>query len=163
MGSTWTVESGIVSVYDRSGHVVSVLSGDAAQSGPYCLIATFGEERPTEVWVWRRKRLIAALPVSAERAVFDPSGERIATDDLEIWDVASEKLSLRLPYSRERFDVALASSPDGTRLAASSADELRVCSVRDRAKSYWCCPIEGRSKSKGSCSVRRLDARFKAG
>jgi hypothetical protein len=50
-GEYVAVESGIVSVYDRSRHVVSVLSGDAAQFGPHCLIAT--------------------LPVSAKRAVFD--------------------------------------------------------------------------------------------
>lgn len=113
-GECVAVESGIVSVYDRSGLVVSVLSGDAAQFGPHGLIATFGEDCPTEVWDWRRKRLIATLAVSAERAVFDPSGERIATDDLEIWDVAREAQS-SAPVLAGRFDVALAFSPYGTR------------------------------------------------
>jgi WD40 repeat protein len=115
---------GSVTIYDRSGHEVAVFPGSRGQFGPRGLIATFGEGTSyINVWNWRRESVIATLPASVERVAFDPSGERIATDDLQIWDVASEKVSLRLPYSP---NVAFAFSPDGTRLAVGSADEVRV-------------------------------------
>jgi serine/threonine protein kinase/WD40 repeat protein len=116
---------GSVTIYDRSGHeVVSLPGGGAGRFGPHGLIATYGLNKPIEVWDWRREELIATLPTSVEQVAFDPSGERIATEDLEIWDVASEKLSLRLSYSPPNATVAF--SPDGTRLAVGSADEVRV-------------------------------------
>jgi WD40 repeat protein len=123
-----------VSIYDRSGHKVLALPGAAGHFGPSGLIATFGEDDLIKVWDWRREELIATLPASAEQVIFDPSGERIATDDLEIWNVASQKLSFRLPYSSETFDTTLAFSPDGTRLAVSSADEVRVFNAGSGAK-----------------------------
>ncbi len=121
------VESrGIFSIYDRSGHeVVSLPSGGAGQFGPHGLIATFGVNKPIDIWDWRRGEVIATLPAGVERVAFDPSGERIATDDLEIWDVASEEVILRLAYSPPDV-TALAFSPDGSRLAVGSSDEVRV-------------------------------------
>jgi WD40 repeat protein len=121
---------GSVSIYDRSGNeVVSFPGGGvgAGTFGPHGLIATFGPENHyINVSEWRRDEVIAALPAgSVELLAFDPSGERIATDGLEIWDVASEKVSLRLPYSPPNV-TALAFSPDGTRLAVGSNDEVRV-------------------------------------
>jgi WD40 repeat protein len=123
--------AGSVSIYDRSGHVVVAIPGALGRFGPAGLIATYGEGNPIEVWDWRRKQLIATLPVDVEQVAFDPSGERIATEDLEIWDVTSEKLSLRLPYSLR--DVTVAYSPDGTRLAVGSGDEVRVFDARSGA------------------------------
>jgi serine/threonine protein kinase/WD40 repeat protein len=122
---------GGVSIYDRSGHIVHALPGTAGQFGPSGLIATFGESNPIEVWDWRRKELIATLPRGVSQVAFDPSGERIATEDLEIWDVASQRLSLRLPYSLR--DVTVAFSPDGTRLAVGSGDGVRVFDARSGA------------------------------
>ena len=118
-------------VYDRSGDIIVTLPGAAGQFGPSGLIATYGEFDPIEVWDWRREELIATLPVGVDQVAFDPSGERIATEDLEIWDVASEKLSLRLPYSLR--DVTVAFSPDGTHLAVGSGDEVRVFDARSGA------------------------------
>ena len=83
---------GSVSIYDRSGHeVVSLPGGGEGRFGPHGLIATYGVDKPIEIWDWRRGEVIAKLPAGAEQVAFDPSGERIATDDLEIWDVASQK------------------------------------------------------------------------
>jgi WD40 repeat protein len=113
------------SIYDRSGELVSAFQGAAGQFGPRGLIATFGESNPIQIWHWRREELIATLPASAEQVIFDPSGQRIATDDLEIWDVASEKISLRLPVSPPN-NVTFAFSPDGTRLAVATANEVKV-------------------------------------
>ena len=77
--------------------------------------------------------VIATLPAGAEQVAFDPSGERIATDDLEIWDVASQKkVSLRLPVRPP--NVTFAFSPDGTRLAVGSADEVRVFDAQSGAE-----------------------------
>jgi WD40 repeat protein len=122
---------GSVSIYDRSGDIIVTLPGAAGQFGPSGLIATYGEFNPIEVWDWRREELIATLPVGVDQVAFDPSGERIATEDLEIWDVASEKLSLRLPYSLR--DVTVAFSPDGTHLAVGSGDEVRMFDARSGA------------------------------
>ncbi len=122
---------GSVSIYDRSGHeVVSLPGGDAGKFGPHGLIATYGVSN-IAIWDWRREEVIATLPVGVGQVAFDPSGQRIATEDLEIWDVASEKLSLRLPYSLR--DVTVAFSPDGTRLAVGSGDEVRVFDARSGA------------------------------
>jgi WD40 repeat protein len=116
---------GRVTIYDRSGHeVVSLPGGGAGRFGPHGLIATYGVNKPIEVWDWRRGEVIATLPASAEQVIFDPSGVRVATDDMEIWDVASERLSRRFSYSPA--DATVAFSPDGTRLAVGSADEVRV-------------------------------------
>jgi serine/threonine protein kinase/WD40 repeat protein len=118
---------GSVSIYDRSGNeVVSLPGGGAGRFGPHGLMATYGVNKPIEIWDWRREEVVATLPVSVEEVAFDPSGERIATDDLQIWDVASEKLSLQLRYSPPNVRVTFAFSPDGTRLAVGSADEVRV-------------------------------------
>ena len=118
---------GVVSIYDRSGDEVFALPGEAGQFGPRGLIATVtdGEDNPVDVWDWRREELIATLPTKSEFVAFDPTGERIATDELEIWDVASEKVSLRLTYPLPEVD-ALAFSPDGTRLAVGSGGEVRL-------------------------------------
>jgi WD40 repeat protein len=124
-GDYLAVESrGRVTIYDRSGHQVVSLPGGGGRFGPHGLIATYGVNEPIEIWDWRREQVIATLPAGAEQVAFDPSGERIATDDLQIWDVASEKVSLRLPVSPP--DVIFAFSPDGTRLAVGSADEVRL-------------------------------------
>jgi WD40 repeat protein len=123
---------GGVSIYDRSGDFVSAFPGAAGQFGPRGLIATFGRFNPIQIWDWRRKELIATLPASAEQVIFDPSGQRIATDDLEIWDVASRKLSFRLGVPPP--NVTFAFSPDGTRLAMGSADEVRVFDARSGAE-----------------------------
>jgi len=124
-GDYLAVESrGRVTIYDRSGHEVVSLPGGGGRFGPHGLIATYGVNEPIEIWDWRRDQVIATLPAGAEQVAFDPSGERIATDDLQIWDLASEKVSLRLPVSPP--DVIFAFSPDGTRLAVGSADEVRL-------------------------------------
>jgi serine/threonine protein kinase/WD40 repeat protein len=124
-GDYLAVESrGSVTIYDRSGHEVVSLPGGGGRFGPHGLIATYGVNEFIEIWDWRRDEVVATLPAGAEQVAFDSSGERIATDDLEIWDVASEKVSLRLPVSPP--DVTFAFSPDGTRLAVSSADEVRL-------------------------------------
>jgi WD40 repeat protein len=116
---------GVVTIYGRSGQEVFSLPGGAARFGPDGLIATYGLNKPIEVWAWRRREVIATLPPThVEQVAFDPSGERIATEDMEIWDVASEKLSRRFSYSPA--DATVAFSPDGTRLAVGSADEVRV-------------------------------------
>jgi WD40 repeat protein len=117
-------ERGRVTIYDRSGHEVVSIPGGEGRFGPHGLLATYGVNEPVEIWDWRREEVIATLPAVAEEVAFDPSGERIATDDLQIWDVASEKVSLRLPVSPP--DVIFAFSPDGTRLAVGSADEVRL-------------------------------------
>jgi WD40 repeat protein len=123
---------GSVSIYDRSGHeVVSLPGGGEGHFGPHGLLATYGANKPIDIWDWRREEVIATLPVGVSEVAFDPSGERIATENLEIWDVASEKLSVRLPYSLR--DVTVAFSPDGTRLAVGSGDEVRVFDARSGA------------------------------
>ncbi|MCI0634108.1 MAG: hypothetical protein L0206_09380 [Actinobacteria bacterium] len=124
---------GIVSIYDRSGHEVADFSGAAGQFGPYGLIATFGEDNPIEVRDWRREELIATLPGRIRAGGLRPTEQRLATDDLEIWDVASEKVSLRLPYSPPDV-TALAFSPDGTRLAVGSGGEVRLFDARSGAE-----------------------------
>src|SRR5207344_1327986 len=68
----------------------------------------------------------------AAQVAFDPSEGRIATDDLQIWDVASEKVSLRLGVPPHNGTFAF--SPDGTRLAVGSADEVRVFDARSGAE-----------------------------
>jgi WD40 repeat protein len=105
--------------------------GGAGDFGPHGLLATYGSNEPIDIWDWRREEVIATLPAFVSQVAFDPSGERIATEDLEIWDVASEKLSVRLPYSLR--DVTVAFSPDGTRLAVGSGDEVRVFDARSGA------------------------------
>ncbi|HLA92193.1 MAG TPA: BTAD domain-containing putative transcriptional regulator [Actinomycetota bacterium] len=123
---------GSVSIYDRSGHeVVSLPGGDGGHFGPHGLIATYGANEPIDIWDWQHEEVIATLPGADEQVAFDASGQRIVTEDLEIWDVASEKLSLRLPYSLR--DVTVAFSPDGTRLAVGSGDEVRVFDARSGA------------------------------
>jgi len=117
---------GSVTIYDRSGHEVVSFPGDWGRFGPHGLIATYGADKPVDIWDWRRDEVVARFPTFVDQVAFDPSGERIATGDLEIWDLASEKVSVRIPYSPQRFNVALAFSPDGTRLAVTSADEVRV-------------------------------------
>ena len=116
---------GSVSIYDRSGHkVISLPGGGAGRFGPHGLIATYGPNKPIVIWDWRSYKIIATLPRGVEQMAFDPTGERIATEDGEIWDVASEKLSRRLRYAPP--NATLAFSSDGTRLAVGSADEVRV-------------------------------------
>jgi WD40 repeat protein len=115
---------GSVSIYDRSGYEVGSLPGSAGRFGPHGLMATYGADQPIEIWDWRREEVIATLPVGVELVAFDPSGERVITGDLQIWDVASEKLSLQLRYSPP--NVTFEFSPDGSRLAVGSADEVRV-------------------------------------
>jgi WD40 repeat protein/DNA-binding SARP family transcriptional activator/class 3 adenylate cyclase len=125
---------GSVSIFDRSGQEVdSLLGGDVGRFGPHGLIATFGVNNQISIWDWQHEEFIAALPPRVEQVVFDPSGERVATDDLEIWDVASEEVSLRLSYSPPEVN-ALAFSPDGTRLAVGSGDEVRFFDARSGAE-----------------------------
>ena len=126
MASTWRWGAvGSSRSTDRSWHEVVALPGDQGRFGPHGLAATFGENHPVDVWDWRRQEVIASLPAVTELVAFDPSGDRIATESLEIWDVASEAVSLRLQYSPPNVS-ALAFSPDGTRLAVGSPEEVRV-------------------------------------
>jgi WD40 repeat protein len=116
---------GDVSIYDRSGQEVGWLPGGAGRFGPHGVLATYGTDGPIKIWDWRRGVVIATLPAAAELVAFDPTGERIVTEDLQIWDVASEKISLRLPVSPPS-SVTFAFSPDGSRLAVATANEVKV-------------------------------------
>lgn len=125
---------GSVTIYDRAGHEVGILPATGldvvdVQFGPGGrLIATTGadaaENQSVKIWDWRRGEVINELPLTleAESVVFDPDGTRIATDRLEIWDVASQERIVRLPYAPPDV-IDLAFSPDGTRLAVGSTDE----------------------------------------
>ena len=74
------------------------------------------------------------------------------------WDVASEAVSLRLQYSPTSV-TALAFSPDGTRLAVGSPEEVRM-SMRGRARSSWsCAAMKGRSTRSCSAPTARCSPR----
>ena len=125
---------GYVSIYDRSGHELDpLMSGDAARFGPRGVIAIFGENKAIIIWDWHREEVLETLSTSADRVVFDPTGERIVTDDLEIWDVASEEISFRLSYPSPQV-TSLAFSPDGARLAVGIGNQVLVLDARSGAE-----------------------------
>ena len=131
-----------VTVYDRSGNELGVLPDVGSDvlyiefSPDGALIATlrgkpwYGsadgvqhDSRPLWIWDWRRGEVVGEIPVGrfAQEIAFDPTGTRIVTDLLEIRDVESGRVLVRLssiPTDAE----SLAFSPDGSRLAVGSVD-----------------------------------------
>jgi len=135
--------SGSVTVYDGSGNEVGVLSDVgshvlniefspdgariATHRGKPWYVSADGVQHdspPLWIWDWRRGEVVGETPVGgfAEEIAFDPTGTRIVTDLLEIRDVESGRLLVRLP-SLPTDPESLAFSPDGSRLAVGSMDD----------------------------------------
>jgi WD40 repeat protein/DNA-binding SARP family transcriptional activator len=136
-------DTGLVTIVDRSGEEVAVLReepgvafGSVQFSPDGQLLGTArvaaGRIDPAvlavRIWDWERGEVVRTIDAPAERAVYDPSGTRIAiTSDppapgrTEIWDSATgHKIATLRGHAGDVMDIAFA--PDASSVATAGFD-----------------------------------------
>ncbi|MDX1619750.1 MAG: WD40 repeat domain-containing protein, partial [Nitriliruptorales bacterium] len=132
--------SGRVGIVDRTGKLVTVLTGEAnyttedvafSPDGQWLITSrrTVDRDDPTidgvQVWDWARREVLVDIPVFARWIAIDPTGTRIAAAEVgsgvSVWDAGSgQQLTTLKGHNGEVFDVAF--SPDAASMATAGAD-----------------------------------------
>jgi WD40 repeat protein/DNA-binding SARP family transcriptional activator len=138
-------DAGLVTIVDRSGEEVAVLREESgvrfgsvqfSPDGRLLLTSrlTTGRADPTipevRLWDWAQEEVARTINAPAERAVFDPTGARIATTTnlpagdagiVQIWDSATgQELTSLEGHTGGVSDAAF--SPDGSSIATAGSD-----------------------------------------
>lgn len=138
-------DTGLVTIVDRSGDEVATVReeagvhvGSVSFSSDGRLLATSrvsaGRPDPNirgvTIWDWDRGQVVRTIDTGAVRAVFDPTGDRIAATiavpagdagTVEIWDPATGRKTATLAgHTGGAWEVAFA--PDGDTVATTGAD-----------------------------------------
>jgi WD40 repeat protein len=138
-------DAGLVTVFDRSGDELATLReepgvrfGSVSFSADGRLLASSrmsaGRADPNirgvSIWDWERGEVVRTIDAGAGRAVFAPTGDRIAVTislpggdagTVEVWDTATGRKTATLAgHTAGVRDVAFA--PDGATVATSGAD-----------------------------------------
>jgi WD40 repeat protein/DNA-binding SARP family transcriptional activator len=138
-------DAGLVTIVDRSGEEVAVLREESgvtfgsvqfSPDGRRLLTSRveMGRADPTipevRLWDWAQGEVVKTIEAPAGRAVFDPTGARIATTTrlpagdagiVQIWDSTTGHELARLEGRAEVWDVAF--SPDGSSVATVGTDK----------------------------------------
>jgi WD40 repeat protein len=137
--------AGLVRIVDRSGEEVTVLREESgvrfgsvqfSPDGRLLLTSRMaaGRADPTipevRLWDWAQSEVARTINAPAERAVFDPTGARIATTTnvpagdagiVQIWDsTTGQELTSLEGHTGGVWDVAF--SPDGSSVATAGSD-----------------------------------------
>jgi WD40 repeat protein len=138
-------DAGLVTIVDRSGEEVAVLREESgvrfgsvhfSPDGRLLLTSRLptGRADPTipevRLWDWAQEEVARTISAPAERAVFDPTGGRIATTTnlpagdagtVQIWDSATgQELTSLEGHTGGVGDAAF--SPDGSSVATAGSD-----------------------------------------
>jgi WD40 repeat protein len=80
------------------------------------------------IWDWRERKVVTTIRTSSVGIAFDPSGERLATSNVEegkaeVWDVATgERLTVLSGHSGGVSDVSWHPDPERDQVATASGD-----------------------------------------
>jgi WD40 repeat protein/DNA-binding SARP family transcriptional activator len=138
-------DAGLVTIVDRSGEEVAVLREESgikfgsvqfSPDGRLLLTSRVetGRADPTvsevKLWDWAQGEVARTIEAPAARAVFDPTGDRIATTTrlpagdagiVQIWDSTTGQELTSLEGHAGAVDVAF--SPDGSSVATAGTDK----------------------------------------
>lgn len=97
-------------------------------------LATGGLDGRVKVWDWRGKQAILSLEGSASRLAFSPDGTQLAVGEnayIDLWDVAANKRTYRLPTGPGGSRDVLLYAPDGSYLInGGSTSNMMVWDVK---------------------------------
>jgi WD40 repeat protein len=136
-------DAGLVTIVNRSGQKVAVLREEPgvrfgsvrfSPDGRLLVASRVSVGRPdpsvpeVRIWDWERGEVVKTIDAAAERAFYDPTGDRIAITTrapagdgtAEIWDARTGHKIATLAGHRGVFNIAFA--PDGSRVATAAFD-----------------------------------------
>ncbi len=168
-----------VVIVDQSGRTVGTIpaapgfgfdSVDLSPNGAWAIVTssrfdTQDTPAKVEIWDWRSGEIVQTVETSANRAAFDPTGERIATNVWHTGGVADVERSDRRSTARQRAlrhkRPTWPSVPTARRLPPRTSTARFACGTpvgcptvgAPRTRGFW--PVPWRSARTVRCSCHR--------